>query len=89
MKRDTRNSIGRFCLISFAILLIFTGVAHILLGSLGWKNYWGGLVFPPFAMLFGLLLVYVAIFRWRKLQERPGDKKGRVPDTFKGDWRKW
>jgi hypothetical protein len=58
-------------------------------GRMGWSNYWGGLVFAPFAIIFGLLLIYVAIFRWRKLQETPGDRKGRVPDAFKDDWRKW
>ncbi|MFH1327532.1 MAG: hypothetical protein ABIH76_01570 [Candidatus Bathyarchaeota archaeon] len=41
------------------------------------------------SIFFGLLLIYVSIFHWRKLQEKPGDRKGRVPDTFKGDWRKW
>jgi hypothetical protein len=56
---------------------------------MGWKNYWGGLVFPPFAIFVGFLLIYVAIFHWRKLRKKPGDRKGRVPDTFKDDWRKW
>jgi uncharacterized membrane protein YidH (DUF202 family) len=89
MKSSTRNRIGRIFLIVFSLLLIFIGAVHIMSGSMGWRNYWGGLVFAPFAIFFGLLLIYLAIFRWRKLQETPGDRKGRVPDTFKNDWRKW
>ena len=89
MKTSTRDRIGRISLIVFSFFLIFMGAAHIMRGSMGWRNYWGGLVFPPFAIFFGLLLIYVALFRWRKLQEKPGDRKGRVPDTFKDDWRKW
>jgi len=89
MKSSKRNRIGRIFLILFSLLLIFSGVAHIMGGSMGWRNYWGGLVFPPFAIFFGMLLIYVAIFRWRKLQEKLGDRKGRVPDTFKDTWRKW
>jgi hypothetical protein len=80
MKRSTRGRIGRSSLIVFSLLLIFTGTAHITGGSIGWRNYWGGLVFPPFAILFGLLLIYVAIFRWRKLEEKPLDTQGRVAD---------
>jgi formate/nitrite transporter FocA (FNT family) len=89
MKRSTWHKIERLSLIVFAIILISTGVVHIIRGSMGWKNYWGGLVFLPFAVVFGLLLIYVVIFRWRKLQERPRDKKGREPEPFEDDWRKW
>ena len=89
MKKSTRHRIEQFSLIVFSVILMSTGVVHIIRGSMGWKNYWGGLVFPPFAIIFGLLLIYVGIFRWRKLQEKAGDRKGRVPDTFKDDWRKW
>jgi tellurite resistance protein TehA-like permease len=43
---------------------------------MGWRNYWGGLVFAPFAIFVGFLLIYVAIFHWRKLRKEPGDRKG-------------
>ncbi len=88
MKRFTLHRIERLFLIFFSVILISTGVVHIIRGSMGSKNYWGGLVFPPFAVVFGLLLIPVGIFRWRKLQERPRDKKGRELDTFEDDWRK-
>jgi hypothetical protein len=89
MKRSTRHKIERLSLIVFSIILISTGVVHIIRGSMGWKNYWGGLVFPPFAVVFGLLLIYVGLFRWRKLHETPRDKKGRELEPFEDDWRKW
>jgi len=89
MRRATRDKIGRISLIVLSILLILTGLAHIVGGSIGWRNYWGGLVFPPVAIFSGSLLIYLAVFRWRKLQEKPGDKKGRVSDSLEDGWRKW
>ena len=61
MKRSTLHRIERLFLIVFSVILISTGVVHIIRGSMGWKNYWGGLVFPPFAVVFGLLLIYVGV----------------------------
>ena len=89
MKKSTRNIIGRITLILFSIILIVTGIAHLIKGSMGWNNYWGGLVFSPFAIFFGLFIIYLAVFRWRKLQETPKDKKGRDIKLFFDDWRKW
>jgi hypothetical protein len=57
MKTSTRHRIERLSLIEFSIILISMGVVHIIRGFIGWKNYWGGLVFPPFAVAFGLLLI--------------------------------
>jgi hypothetical protein len=46
-------------------------------------------VYPPFAVLVGLLPFYVAIFGWERLIRPPKTKKkGRVHDVFKDDWRK-
>ncbi len=89
MKRSIRDRLLRIFLIVFSILLILMGADHIMRGSLGWKNYWGELVFPPFVVIFGLLLIYVAIFRWRKLPKISENRKGRVSDTVKDDWMKW
>lgn len=89
MKNSTRDKLGRTGIILLSVLLILTGVAHLITGSFGWRNYWGGLVFSPFAIFFGLLLIYVAVFRWRKLRERPKFKKGRGNYSILGDWRKW
>jgi hypothetical protein len=85
MKTSTQRRIGRVLLILLSFILILTGAVHIMSGSMGWRNYWGGVVFPPFAIFLGLFLIYLALFRWRKLQEKPTDKKGRVPDMFKDD----
>ena len=56
---------------------------------MGWSNYWGCLVYPPFAVLVGLLMLYVAMFGWERLI-RPSkrDKKGKTHGLFKGNWRK-
>ena len=58
-------------------------------GSMGWSNYWGGLVYPPFAVLVGLLMLYVAMFGWERLIRSPKrDKKGKTHALFKGNWRR-
>jgi hypothetical protein len=72
-----------------SLLLILTGVAHIVKGSVGWTNYWGGLVFPPVALLFGALLLYITLFRWKKFLSPREDANEKAPGTFKDDWKKW
>jgi len=89
MNKSHRNKIGRISLILASIFLIILSVTNMMTGGLGWRNYWGGLLSPPFVILISLLLLYAAIFRWDKMQKKQGDKKGRIPDAFKDDWKKW
>jgi hypothetical protein len=89
MKRTRRSKRGRIAAIVASLFLIALGTATVLEGNLEWRNYWGGLVFAPVAILFGLLLLYAAIFRWDKMNKPPGDKKGRIPEVFRDSWRKW
>jgi nucleoside permease NupC len=49
-------------LMGFVGLLIFIlGFVTLLLGQLHYKNYWGGAVFAPFALLIGVIAVAFAI----------------------------
>jgi hypothetical protein len=89
MRRTRQSKRGRIAAIAASLFLIAFGVAMVLGGKLEWQNYWGGLVFAPVAILFGLLLLYAAIFRWDKMNKPPGDKKGRIPEVLRGSWRKW
>jgi uncharacterized membrane protein len=81
MKTSALRKIERILLLLFSLVLVAIGVGHIIRGSVGWRNYWGGLVFAPFAISFGLLLIYVAIFRWAKLKEKTRDSKGHRRDA--------
>ena len=76
MKSSALRRIERILLLIFSFVLVTTGVAHILRGSLGWKNYSGWAGLTPLAILFGLLLIYIVLFRWGKLKEKARDRKG-------------
>lgn len=89
MNLNPRHNLYRLVFVFLSLVLVITGVKYMAEGSIGWSNYWGGLVFPPFAVLVGLLLLYVGMFRWERLIKAPKtDKKGRVRDFFKDDRRK-
>jgi hypothetical protein len=61
-----------------ACLLILFGIAALLKGDLGYRNYWGGLVFAPFAIAIGIFLLSAVFFRWRKFSHKPVRFKGRA-----------
>ncbi len=61
-----------------ALILILFGVAALLKGDLGYRNYWGGLVFAPYAIAIGLFILIAVVFRWRKLSQKPEQLKGRA-----------
>ena len=90
--RLTKNKIAiviRLFLSLFCVVLIAQGISSVYLGQFSYRNYWGGLVFGPFAILFGLLLLYLLVFRWKKLEEPMVDKKGRKISFPGDDYKKW
>lgn len=76
-KKATWHSIARIVLILMSISLILKGIAHILHGSVYWRNYWDGLVFAPFVILVGLFLLYMAIFRFQETLDLHRKREGR------------
>jgi len=50
-------------------VLALTAVTAITSGQLGWRNYWGGLVYPPLALLAAALCA-LAIIKRRDISER-------------------
>jgi hypothetical protein len=58
-----------------ALCMIGFGLRPILLrGDLNYQNWFGGLVFAPLAIVFGILLLFAAIFKPQWLQS---DRKNR------------
>jgi hypothetical protein len=72
----------------FGLLLVFQGAAALWLGQIGTRNYWGGLVFPPFAILLGLVLLGGSVKGSTVLKDLR-DKKGRPVRFPHQDIRKW
>jgi len=46
-------------------VLAGTALVAITTGRLGWKNYWGGFVYAPFALVIALLVAMAAVKRYR------------------------
>ncbi|CAB5081491.1 hypothetical protein D3OALGB2SA_642 [Olavius algarvensis associated proteobacterium Delta 3] len=49
-------------------MVVGTGLIPLLLkNDLFYLNWWGGLVFAPFAVLVGIFLLYLILFKYEKL----------------------
>ena len=60
---DPKRWLNRVVFITVGVGLIGLGVATIRNGHFFYENWWGGLVFGPFAIAFGLLFIVGAIFK--------------------------
>lgn len=74
------KSISRAVLILLGGALILSGIRAFVVGTLHYRNYWGGAVFAPLAILAGLLLLVLATVKWRKFTEpaEPSKLKGKA-----------
>lgn len=67
MKKRAKRIYQVFAIL-IALTLIATGLSPILSkGDMIYFNWRGAMVFAPFAILGGLLLLYVVIFKWDKM----------------------
>jgi uncharacterized membrane protein len=88
MKTKTKKIIGLIGGIGIALVLIGSALVSILSGRFNYRNYWGGVVFAPFAILIGVafLLMMYREFKGKKIKMKTDD------ELFEGplkDWRKW
>jgi len=67
--KKKQNKLGKIFVSFFAILIIVFGVLSLFRGELNYSNYWGGIVFVPIAILFGVLLLYIIWFRWKNVEK--------------------
>jgi hypothetical protein len=69
-------------------LLLLNCILLVMRGKLNYPNYWGGVVFAPFAIVIFLLMLLV-IWKWDKWKRVRSDKKGRYIQWPRDDWKKW
>jgi len=50
-------------MIGFGVVVLGFGCATILKRDLFYENWWGGLVFAPIAIGFGIILICGAVFK--------------------------
>jgi len=57
---------------------ISVGLDAVLAGRLYYRNFWGGPVFAPLAIVLGVSLLVVALLKWRSFGRDRGTLKGRA-----------
>jgi hypothetical protein len=78
MKKKSKKILLQSFAVLIALSVITVGVGPLFLkDALFYKNVWGGLVFAPFTVAVGLLLLYIIIFKWDKMSEIDRPKKRR------------
>jgi quinol-cytochrome oxidoreductase complex cytochrome b subunit len=75
VKMTPNGWVARGIFILFSIILILGGVAALKEGRIHYANYWGGVVFAPFAIVLGLFLLSMAILQWKNLTRRNDSRK--------------
>jgi hypothetical protein len=68
-------------LISFLIVML--GAATLFHGKLEYYNWWGGIIFAPFAIIIGSLGLVIAAFK-PKVFEETAERKSRFRGWPKG-----
>jgi hypothetical protein len=60
---DPKRPLNRVIFITLGVTAIGLGLAPLRHGYLFYQNWWGGMVFGPLAILFGVLFIVCAIFK--------------------------
>ena len=60
---DPRKPFYRALFLIFGATIIGVGIGPLRHGRLSYENWWGGLVFAPFAIIFGIIIVLGALFK--------------------------
>jgi hypothetical protein len=59
-----------------SLLIVILGAGTLFQGHLQYSNWWGGIVFAPFAIIVGLSCLFIAAFRPKFFA--PPKKKSRI-----------
>jgi hypothetical protein len=79
VSKQLRSQRGRRIVFAFiSLFLIALGVGTLLNHRLEYLNYWGGMVFAPFAILIGVMLFFIVLFRPRSFDETDEQKHRRI-----------
>ena len=88
MRKNRRDLWGRVVISLVIAAAIARCLQYVFQGYPVYRNYWGGVVFVPFAILI-LLLMLLAIWRSDKFTKPRVRKKEEYPQWPGNDWRMW
>jgi hypothetical protein len=60
---NPKRPVNRVIFVALGVTAIGLGLAPLLHGHLFYQNWWGGMVFGPLAIIFGVLFIVGAIFK--------------------------
>ncbi len=60
---DPARPVFRALFLVLGAVMIGIGITPLLHGNVSYENWWGGLAFAPFAIVFGIIIVLGAIFK--------------------------
>ncbi len=70
MKVNSKQIFLRSGLILVALIVIGTGLIPVVLKKdLFYSNWWGGMVFTPLVVLIGTFFLYLAVFKYEKINK--------------------
>lgn len=70
MNKKNKRKIKRSGFIIAALMVTTTGLIPLVFkNDLFYSNWWGGLVFAPLAVFVGLFVLYLSIFKWKKIEK--------------------
>ena len=78
MKKFGSPRAGRIAFALVCFLILTLGVGTLFQGNIGYRNWWGGVVFAPFAVLIGALGLFVAGVRPRLFSGTDTKTKSRI-----------
>jgi len=84
MNKKRRTGFVKISLAIASVFLIVFSLLSILAARFNYSNYWGGVVFGPFALIIGVLLLIMVL----KSGKRIAPQK-ELFDTPLKDFRKW
>ena len=76
MREEFRRRIGASGMLLLIAVLAGQAVLALMSGRLGWRNYWGGFVFAPFAILVAVLCI-IMILKHRGFPRFPREERRR------------
>jgi hypothetical protein len=78
MKKLGSPRAGRTAFTVFSLVIILFGAGSLFRGHIGYRNWWGGVVFAPFAIIIGTLCLFIAGFRPKLFSNTSSKKKSRI-----------